>query len=374
MPIKESIKSPKRIAILIDSLTGGGAEKVMLTLAQSMINMGHDAHIIALSNTVAYDLPEDIPVTFLYKEKVRLKGWFGAAKHASKLMRLVKDIESKANGGPFDLFLANLLETSRIVSKCDFSPVYHVIHNSMGETLNRSKLMGPIKYLYYKNLINSLNGQHLIAVSKGVENEIRDTGIIKPAIVVTIYNPFDAELIRDASTVAVKDIDNIGPYLVHVGRAARQKRHDILFEALRQVKGNLRLVCLSDNVPKLRKLAIKHGVEDRVVLPGFQVNPYPWIANAEAMVLSSDYEGFSSVVVEAVICGTLPISTNCPHGPNEIMTGDLARFLSDVRDPAALAKNIDKRLSVDFDFSKADVLSKITPENVVSRYLSLIET
>ncbi len=372
MPLNKSVPPPKRVAILIDSLTGGGAEKVMLTLAQSMIKMGHDAHIIALSNTVAYDLPEGIPVTFLYKEKVRLKGWFGVKKHASKLMALIKDIEG--NEGPFDLFLANLLETSRIVSKCDFSPVYHVIHNSMSETLNRSKLMGPIKYLYYKNLINSLNGQHLIAVSKGVENEIRETGVIKPETVRTIYNPFDAESIRDASTAALTGIDSVRPYLVHVGRAARQKRHDILFEALRQVEGDLRLVCLSDNVAKLKKLAVKHGVQDRVVLPGFQVNPYPWIANAEAMVLSSDYEGFSSVVVEAVICGTLPISTDCPHGPNEIMTGNLARFLSDVRDPAALAKNINGRNSVDFDFSKADVLLKITPETVVSRYLSLVET
>lgn len=67
--------------------------------------------------------------------------------------------------------------------------------------------------------------------------------------------------------------------------------------------------------------------------------PIPRIKGARLLVLSSDCEGFGNVLVEAIICQTPPVSTNCPGGPAEILTGALARGLAELNDES-LAKTL----------------------------------
>ena len=66
--------------------------------------------------------------------------------------------------------------------------------------------------------------------------------------------------------------------------------------------------------PELERLAQQSGVADRVHFVGFQKNPYPFFAQADAFVLSSRYEGFPNVVLEALACGTPVIATPAPGG------------------------------------------------------------
>jgi Glycosyltransferase len=360
----------KRIAILIDSLYGGGAEKVMLTLVSTLVELGHDAQIIVLSKNVDYEIPMHCTVHSLYDKKVKLKGYFRGKKHARKLKHLVSELEEKS--GAFDLFIANLEETYRIASACNFDRIYYVIHNSIIETLKRTRLLGPIKYFYLKSILRKLKGKDLLTVSKGIEQELRDTQVIQARSVQTIYNPYDVESIQKLAQEKDSGIP-LEPYIIHVGRAARQKRHDVLFKALKHINPKYKLVCLANDIKKLSALARSLGVSDRVIFPGFQQNPYPWIANAKAMVLSSDYEGFSNVLIESVICGTLPVSTDCPHGPNEILTGSLAQFLSERKNPQQLAEKVNGALESALAPAECAVLTKVDNQLVAQRYLSLIK-
>lgn len=85
-------------------------------------------------------------------------------------------------------------------------------------------------------------------------------------------------------------------------------------------------------------------LKDRVLLPGFQKNPYPWVRHADLFVMSSDSEGLPTVLIEALILGTPVVSTDCPTGPGEILTGELKQFLSPPGDPETLAQNIKRAL------------------------------
>ena len=77
-----------------------------------------------------------------------------------------------------------------------------------------------------------------------------------------------------------------------------------------------------------------------MVFLGQKANPYPYIRHADLLVLASDYEGFGRVIAESLICGTPVVSTDCPSGPRDILTGELANYLVACDDEAALAEKI----------------------------------
>ncbi|MFC4700703.1 glycosyltransferase [Glaciecola siphonariae] len=360
----------KNIAIIIDSLAGGGAEKVMLTLASEMLAKGHKVTFFSLKNTAQYDVPSGIELIFpLAKFKGAVRGWFNQGILANMLNASV--LEAQQRGGHFDMVLVNLYESYRLASACQFKNCYYIIHNSYVQELKRERRMGPIKYLYMRRILKMLTGKKLIAVSKGVAAELRQASLFTPESVQHIYNPFNVDLIRQQ---AKEDIDANAPqkFVLHVGRAAKAKRHDVLFEAFKTVNPEYALVCLSSNNRKLEKLAKKHGIADRVYLPGFQENPYAWMNKSSALVLSSDFEGLSMVLLEAILSDTKVVSTNCPFGPNEILTGDLARFLVPVANPNALANAINEALGSDVNLNDVPVLDDIDVAKVAEKYLALV--
>lgn len=359
----------KKIAIFIDALSGGGAEKVMMSLASQLVKLGHQPELIVLTNRFDYDKPAEYPVHILYQdEKVKVNGWFDRKYHAKQLTKLVTQLQSMH---PYDLFLSNLDDCNRIVSACNFTPCYYVVHNSIEETIKRTRRLGPLKLAYLKRCLKALNGQHLITVSHGIEQEIRQHQRIKAASISTIYNPVDIASVQQLAKEVDKDLPK-EKYLIHVGRLAKQKRHDILFQAFARVPTEYKLVCLCNKPKKLLKLADKYGIKDRLIVPGFKQNPYNWIANAEALVLSSDFEGLGMVLIEAIACNTVPVSTICPHGPDEILLDDLANNLAPVADPVVLAVALNNALNHKFDLRNARILPMVDAKKIAEQYLTLI--
>lgn len=359
-----------QIAIFIDSLAGGGAEKVAMTLARAMQVLGHQITMFVLNRSGQYDAPESLPIVYLNQNsQQKSKGWFNRKSGAYKLQALVE--EEQSLNGMFDLFLVNLEESYRIVSACNFTPCFYIIHNSLEETLARTKKLGPAKYFYLKNILRKLNNKQLIAVSHGVARELADSTLFNAASIKTIYNPFDINKIQNLSEQYNKDIPK-GRYIIHVGRFAKQKRHDILFSAMAKIPVEYKLVCLCKHSNKLTRMIDKFGMQSRVVVTGFVQNPYNWIKQAELLVLSSDFEGLPTVLIEALICGTPVVSTDCPHGPSEIMTGELSNYLVPSNDPEKLVGKINQALREAIDIQNAEVLHKIPAESIAKQYLSLI--
>jgi len=140
-----------------------------------------------------------------------------------------------------------------------------------------------------------------------------------------IGNPLDLEAVtqaaREAPGMALPE-----KFLVAVGRLKPQKGFDLLIRAFAALgREYLSLVILGEGPERaaLQALATELGVAARVRLPGFLVNPWPVVARAEVFCLSSRWEGFGHVVIEAMACGTPVVVTDCPHGPAEIVTHGL---------------------------------------------------
>jgi glycosyltransferase involved in cell wall biosynthesis len=114
---------------------------------------------------------------------------------------------------------------------------------------------------------------------------------------------------------------------------------------------NAKLVILGDGSLRtvLEALIFEHKLEERVILPGFTLDPYPWYRSADLFVLSSRFEGFGNVIVEALECGLPVISTNCPGGPAEILADGRYGKLVLVQNPLALADAIIESFSASHD-------------------------
>jgi glycosyltransferase involved in cell wall biosynthesis len=359
----------KNIAIVIDSLVGGGAERVMISLAVALMNQKHSVTLLSLSNRIEYSLPEAIKVCCLFNHKAsKVDNFWQFNKSLARLEAWFT--EQKNQYGKFDLVLSNLDRSNNLLAKSTIQSVFFIVHNSINEELERQKKLGPIAYYYLLRSKKNLSGKSLICVSKGIQKEITDGQFIKPKTIFTIYNPFELADIRKKSYIKNTDIPST-PYLIHVGRLAKQKRHDILFKALALVTSDIKLVLLCNKPQKALKLAKKYGVANRVVLPGFQENPYNWIKQAEVLILSSDYEGFGNVLLEAIAVNTKVVSTDCRHGPNEILTDQLSQFLVPRRDPEKLAEQINHALTANIDLKTADILTKVSAEKIAQQYLLL---
>lgn len=374
-------KLMKNICFIIDSLSGGGAERVVLNLAKAINKLGHKVHVIILENKVSYEINNQFLLHILTSDRRLSKNKFwNKVLLSRKLKKLISSLERQY--GVFNLIISNLEDSDKTSSMANLHNLYHCYHISMQQFLN-DKIKHPVSYkrLFRKIKENTrhkylYNNSKIIAVSHGVKKDILDFGI-KPKKIVSIYNPFDIEEIRKKSLDSDINIPK-EKYIINVARFSTQKRHDILIKAYAMANIEHKLVLLGttdkpadeENLKNLRTLVTNLNIEDKVIFAGFVANPYVWLKNAELFVLSSDLEGLANVLVESLIVKTMAVSTDCPFGPSEVLTGELSSFLSPVRDVESLSKNIIRALNNPVAITE-DHVSKFSAEIIAKQYLAL---
>jgi glycosyltransferase involved in cell wall biosynthesis len=191
----------------------------------------------------------------------------------------------------------------------------------------------------------------IVAVSAGVADDTaRIAGIARERICV-IRNPvITPELPRLASASCDHPWLQPGqpPVIVGAGRLQRQKDFPTLIRAFALVRKErpCKLVILGEggDLAKLQALVSDLGLTDEVDLPGFQTNPFPFLAGADLFVLSSLWEGSPNVLTEAMALGTPVVATDCPSGPHEMLGGGRYGPLVPVGDVRALACSIAETL------------------------------
>ena len=196
----------------------------------------------------------------------------------------------------------------------------------------------------------------------------------------TVYNPVvSADLDRKARESPPHPWfdDRPCPVILAIGRMKKVKDFSTLLRAFARllVQRPARLIVLGEGRlrPSLQSLAWELGIAERVDFPGFQENPYAFLAKADLFVLSSRHEALPTVLIEAMACGCPVVSTDCPSGPREILEDGRLGPLVPVGDTEALAKAmarvLDEPPSRDLLRERASFFSV---ERAVERYERLL--
>lgn len=333
----------KKIAFLVSTLAGGGAQRFVSNLATEYATHGHEVHIVLQKNEVVYKLPTSIKIYSLTSsnKKPRFKKLYKLV-----LGRRFKNlIHEQSVSRPFDLIISTMFGANLIACHSGISDIVYRISNNLDHRLRKGTYRYPLKKVWMRYL---LKDQSIVVLNREMKQHVCETLNIAQDKVSVIPQAFDFHYLREMAEQKDNNLPD-QPYILHIGRFQAQKRHDVLLQAYKHANIPHQLVLLGQgrtkSTQKLNELITSLGLEEKVIQAGFQENPYTWIKNASLVVISSDYEGLSNVLIEALILGTPVVSTSHISGPKDVMTGKLSEFLSPTGDPLALGENIKKALT-----------------------------
>jgi len=310
--------------MIIDSLAAAGAERVVVTLSEAFYKQGHQVDIILWNNIIEYQINPNINIHVLEK------------KTAQELKKLITEINN-LNNGAFDYIYSHLHGKIKIVKQAKLKNIYYVFHIPISHRFKSKNNV--IKWLKKKKLQMRYRNENLITVSDGIKDDLIENKI-KANSINSIYNPFEFESIKQQANQEENDIPK-DEYIINVARFHFQKRQDILLKAFKQSNLNCKLLLVGkgskEEYQKIENLINELELQEKVIIVGFNSNPYPLIKNAKLLVLSSDFEGLPMVLIEALILNTPIVSTNCKSGPSEIMKDNLANYLVSTGDVDSLA-------------------------------------
>lgn len=221
----------------------------------------------------------------------------------------------------------------------------------------------------------------IVAVSKEMENEIRK--LYGYQNLTTIYNIVETDTIRKLSQEEV--IDKSAPYIMALGRMHPDniKQQDEIIKAYSQSvlpEKGIKLLLVGDGEKRkdFQQLAKDLKLTDKVIFTGFKANPYPYLKDAEFMVLASKNEGFPNVLLESFACQTPVVSYDCKTGPSEIITHKHNGLLVEDQNREKLveAMNVMVENQELYQFCKSNTLStalEFSPENIGRQWLKLMK-
>ena len=361
--------SPK-IAVLLHDLRGGGAERVTLKLVKGMLAAGRDVDVVLVQAKGEYlDLiPKGARLVDLNRPRV-LDAVFALASYLKK---------ERPRALLASLTHVNILAVlAKLVAR---TPTRVVISERNQISLKVSMARGLREKLTYF-MVPALYrvADDIVAVSKGVAEDLDRYAGFKPGRVKAIYNPvYDQSMTLAAAETPTHPwlAPGAPPVVLSAGRLNEQKGFDVLIDAFAQVRQSApaRLVIIGegDERAALQARIDALGLKEHADLAGFNANPYAMMSRAAVYALSSRFEGLPGALLEAMACGTPVVATNCPSGPDEILEGGRYGALVPVGDASALAAGILKALEEPRGKGLARAQA-FTVEASTSTYLSVLE-
>lgn len=367
-------EEPRRYALLANQLKHGGLERVVLALANGIVARGVPITLILRRNKGEYTASLDVRV------RVIELGHDSMIAGLPKLLFLLwyERFDVVLSGGDqqnIAAAAANLL----------FGPSTTFIateHNNPVATDGavktwRTRLARRGRGWLYPRM------PHIVTVSDGIRRSLIEQFGCDPEKVTRIYNPIPVAQVAEMARESVEhrwfnsDNDDI-PVIVAVGRLHVAKGFDHLLEAFTVLNSRraVRLLLIGDGPERgaLEDRVRALGIGDYVDMPGFQSNPYAYMARGEVFVLSSRWEGFAIVIVEALASGARVVATDCRDGPGEILEGGKFGILVPATDVYALADAIELSLDSVVDPAIGQARARtFSSEIAVGEYLNLLD-
>lgn len=301
------------LSLFTYSFSGGGAEKMMVRIANELNERGHHVELVLVDESGPFGSLVDsgIGTTEI--------GGRNTLEMQYYLWRYLRDTNP-------DLLISTMEIpniTSIVASKIGNStPVVIRIANmnSMKERRGKYTLIPTLKALTYPH------AESIISVSNDVARDLTNISNIPREEVTTIYNPsYDPEIPKQSVQHVPHDWlnDPNKCVVIGVGHLKPQKDFQTLINSINQINESrdVYLIILGEGhlAGELQTLTEDLEIADRVSFPGFVENPYAYMAKADVFVLSSAWEGCPNVLIEAMACATPVVGTDCPGGTSEIL-------------------------------------------------------
>ncbi len=394
----------KNIVIRSGSLRMGGLERVLIEVLQ---NLNLEKYRVSLiieddsgdENIFLEDIPKNIDVYFLKSKEMIEKTHYHRMKKKNifnkimynylmykehkfvvkKTLEVMKKIEEKC--GKVATFVDYDWGARRYIEKIKVNKKIIWLHNSMPKMLKKeSKIKRFGKNLEKYDVV--------VAICDEMKEELQKTYKNISNKIVRIYNPFNFKRILNLSEnkeeLTEKELELIkDKYIVAVSRLdTKQKDYNTLIKGFKMAKEEgieekLYIVGDGPDRKKIEKLIEQNGLESEILLIGRKKNPYVWMKNSEFYVHSSNYEGLPTVLIEAMICGKIVISSNCPTGPFEILKGGECGILFEIGKEKELSKALikllkNKTLINNYSKKVQERILEFKSEEVIKEYEKII--
>ena len=370
------LPGPLHVALFSPSMTWGGAELMFKRLAVGFAHSGLSTDLVLASadGPNLSELPPAVRIIDLHCR--RLVASFGPLLRYLRTANPDVLISTLDHANLLAVWARSAAETSPQLILREANTM-SVVASESGDL--RDRALPRLARAFYPR------ADVVVAVSKGVADDLVDNIGIPRSMVRVIYNPtYD----KDLASLMKEPVnhpwfgDEGPPLVLSVGRLSAQKRFDMLLRAVAMAleERPIRLLILGDGEERTRleSLARDLGIQDSVSMPGFAQNPYAYMARSNLYVLSSAWEGFPNTLVEAMACGLPVVSTYCPSWPREIL-GTLAPgpgplgTLVPVDDPSKLSEAILLSLNTEHDSAcLVRQAARYSSERAVRSYIDLM--
>lgn len=352
----------KNIYFILPGLTFGGAERVISILANELDRDKFQTTIV-LFNKKGFHLDELKPHVQIIDFKIN--------RIRSAIVPLLKLIWKNRP----EIVMGGWGEVSVLLAPfISFFPKTKFVAretNVVSEHVQRKEIL----YLY--KFYNRFD--RIIAQSDDMQNDLLRNFHISPEKLVKINNPVNFEFIYQKLKEPVDlPFDEKYKNVVAIGNLSHRKGFDLLLQVFSHLKNEpIKLYILGDGDERENLWKLKDDLElDHVEFLGIQTNPYPFLAQADLFVLSSRYEGFPNVLLEAGACGTYALANNCPGGIDEIIEPGINGEIFPIESSEKFAIKVKDILSQVFDKDKIkmSIRNRYSKEIIVNKYNQIFES
>ena len=349
----------QRIAFFMFRMSGGGAQRRVVGLANGLVSRGYDVDLVMVDEKTKYAESLSPGVrrfvlkqpqwgrlhAALYRRLPSL--WIRVFLSAIALARYMEVRSPDVTVAAGNRVLLTAVIAWRMSGKR--MPLILRATNFASGNLNLWMPLRVMVDLYLRGLsrLAYRPATRTVAVSDGVADEVVRLANLPREAITTVFEPVVDDSVAEKARAPLAHPwlePGQPPVLLAVGRLRFQKDYPTLIKAFALVRDKrpVRLIIVGDGPvrTRLQEMAAALGVESDVYLAGYADNPYAWMARATLFVLSSAWEGLPAVLIEALACGCPVVSTDCPSGPWEILDKGKYGRLVPCRDPAAMAEAI----------------------------------
>lgn len=361
----------KRVLFILNDLDGGGAERVFVNIANGFVANGIKSEFLLGKKKGVYlnILNPSILVSELCANS--LFGYIQGFYRFFKKNEYTHIFTASTYPGAAAVVIKKVLRLK--------SQIYLTHHYSLSKSRPIKYWAGDI-FLKFIHFFITPHADKIIAVSYGSLAWLRKFSHHKLSQGICIYNPVFDDTIYSLAKVSLKfPVDVTGKLvLLNAGRLVEQKDHLTLlhaFKILKQTYENAILFILGQGPLEamLKNFVEENDLSGSIIFMGFEPNPYKWMSACNVFILSSIYEGFGNVIVEAMALGKTVVSTNCPSGPAEILQDGKFGYLCNTNNPIEMSQSIIKAIQNPMD---ENILSKAVhqyrSDEIVKQYIATL--